>query len=120
LLAISPLPRLWFGCFFILCLPVLASQGLESQAGERLSCIAYLTFELDREKGEFQALDAMILTLRTDNGWLTYQYTGMEEAYNSQCVLAVQKSKEVEEAQAAVRAKEVELEAATGDLQEGA
>jgi flagellar capping protein FliD len=48
-------------------------QELEGRARAIYNRLARLSSELNRYRGQYNALDALVEALRTDNGWLEYR-----------------------------------------------
>jgi hypothetical protein len=53
------------------------SQELQGRAREKYNRLSQLSSDLDWYQGQYEALDAFVEALRTDNDWLEYRLKAM-------------------------------------------
>jgi hypothetical protein len=76
-----------------------------------------LSSELDWYRGQYDALDAIVEALQTDNGWLEYQLRAVQDALLDQCTQTTEGASAVDRVKAALVERNKALAVVNGDLQ---
>ena len=97
-----------FGC---------CSQELQGQAREKYNRLSQLSSDLDWYRGQYEALDALVEALQTDNGWLEYRLMAVQDALLDQRALTAEGATAVDRVKAVLLEKEGVLTTANGELQ---
>jgi uncharacterized protein YhaN len=91
-------------------------QELEGRARARYDRLARLSSELDRYRGQYDALDALVEALRTDNGWLEYRLRVVQDALLDQRAQTTKDASAVDRVKAALLERDEALAVVNGDL----
>jgi hypothetical protein len=83
----------------------------------KYDCLAQLSSDLDWYRGQYEALDAFMEALRTDNGWLEYRLRAMQDALLDQRALTTESTTTVDQVKTALLEKDKALAMVNGDLQ---
>jgi chromosome segregation ATPase len=76
-----------------------------------------LSSDLNWYRGQYKALDALVETLRTDNGWLEYQLRAVQDALLDQRTLTTEGTTAVDRVKTALLERDEALAMANYDLQ---
>jgi hypothetical protein len=76
-----------------------------------------LSSELDWYRGQYDALDAIVEALQTDNGWLEYQLRDVQDALLDQCTQTTEGASAVDRVKVALLERNKALAVVNGDLQ---
>jgi hypothetical protein len=73
--------------------------------------------DLDWYRGQYEALDALVEALQTDNGWLEYRLRAVEDTLLDQRTLSAEGTTAVDRVKVVLLEKEEVLATANGELQ---
>jgi chromosome segregation ATPase len=93
------------------------SQELQGRAREKYNRLSQLSSDLDWYQGQYEALDAFVEALRTDNDWLEYRLKAVQDALLDQRALTVEDTTAVDRVKTALLEKDEALMTANDELQ---
>jgi hypothetical protein len=76
-----------------------------------------LSSDLDWYRGKYEAFDAFVEALQTDNGWLEYRLWAVQDALLHLCALTAEGTTAVDRVKTALLEKDEVLAMANGELQ---
>jgi hypothetical protein len=76
-----------------------------------------LSSNLDWYRGQYEALEAFVEALQTDNDWLEYRLRAVQDALLDQCALTAEGTTAVDRVKTVHLEKEWALATANGELQ---
>jgi hypothetical protein len=90
---------------------------MQGQAQVRYNHLAQLSSELDWYRGQYDALDALVEALQTDNGWLEYRLRAVQDVLLNKRVQTSKGASAVDRVKAALLERDGALAVANNDLQ---
>jgi Zn-dependent metalloprotease len=84
---------------------------------EKYDCLSQLSSDLDWYRGQYEALDAFVEALQTDNDWLEYRLRNVKDALLNQRALTIDGTTVVDRVKTALLEKDGALATANGELQ---
>jgi chromosome segregation ATPase len=99
------------------CVLDCCSQELQGRARAKYDRLTQLSSDLDWYRGQYEALDAFVEALRTDNGWLEYRLRVMQDALLDQCALTTEGTTTVDRVKTALLERDEALAMTNGNLQ---
>jgi chromosome segregation ATPase len=84
---------------------------------KKYNCLSQLSSELNWYRGQYEALDALVEALQTDNDWLEYRLRVMEDALVNQRTLTTEDTTTVDRVKVVLLEKEEVLATANDELQ---
>jgi chromosome segregation ATPase len=84
---------------------------------KKYNCLSQLSSELNWYRGQYEALDALVEALQTNNDWLEYRLRVMEDALVNQRTLTTEDTTTVDRVKVVLLEKEEVLATANDELQ---